>query len=267
MKDELGTAYDLSDKDQLQNILNEIDNIIKSFQPRQHIEIEEKYRCSHETLIEVEKWFNSSLVKYDYKLAKSFDEFVQIDVYYDTEEQTLKQNDISLRLRNIGDKKIYTIKKPTNSRTFGESSQFARFEFEWVGETGDINEATDFIKEHLDDILKKSDQNHFNTKDRIDTFLFKVLKVENKRKKAILVRSEHNGLNCEVCLDNVSFYDESDRLVGRDYQIEIELKSDYVFRVALKEFTTLFEKHFKGKLTRESLSKFNKGLNRIKQRQ
>ena len=256
-------------EDNIELKLNKIDSLIESFVPRNHIEIEEKYRCDEETLYEFEKLLNGTLGQAEdilnsknifgnYKLKSEFISFKHKDIYYDTVDRKIEKANCSLRIRNSGDKYTCTIKLPVNSDNFGGDSQLARFEYETEGESDQLNEFANFIDMHLNingvPIVKGS----INA-DNVSKIFNRTLEIENNRKRATVIRNKvGDGFSCEVCLDRVVYKNNS--VEKKDYQIEIELKSDYLHHVILKVFTNMVEGKLHNTIKREEKSKYERGL-------
>jgi len=94
-----------------------------------------------------------------------------------------------------------------------------------------------------------------------------ILTIKNCRRKGIVYRCEKDErqtpFKAEICLDSV-FYkrspDDPDAAGKLDWQIELELKSDYLDRILLRKFTNLLRNQggLSSRLKPESASKCNK---------
>jgi HD superfamily phosphohydrolase len=231
---------------------------IDSFMPRNHIEIEEKYRCSKETLQAVEDYLVHSGSVSQFALRNSFEATLQEDTYYDTPERLLDAKKCSLRVRKINNAYTCTVKLPVDGENFGGNSQFARFEYETTSSSSELSGFAGFVNAHLR--LKGSPIiNEAITSGNINSLLAPIITIINNRKKAVVGR-EKDGDNfmCEVCLDDVTY--KAGSIQKKDWQVEIELKSDYLHHIVLKIFTNELEGHFVNSLQREEQSKYVRGL-------
>ena len=121
-----------------------------------------------------------------------------------------------------------------------------------------------FIRSHLDipGLLKQS-----TVRDEdISKLLSPVLNISNRRRKGIVYRNGREGstpFKAEICLDSVLYKrspQDPDETGKPDWQIELELKSDYLDRVLLRKFTSLLrnQNDFSSRLKPESTSKYSK---------
>lgn len=248
-------------KDQL---LEDIDQLIDNFNLRNHIEIEEKYSCEPEELAKVEQMLEypeeSLLEIYKISAAKKIS---QRDIYYDTDDMLLAAKECSFRCRikgNNGKNKI-TIKAPTPNGGFDKESQVARFEYEKEIDGEDISSAADFVGNIFCDIFPKDSPDISG--DTIKEVFKEQLEVYNERSKYLVSNALGNdgGFQFSVCLDRVTF--KCGDKAERDYQIEVELESDYMHRVSMKFFTKEIENLLNKPIKHEQYSKYMKGLVRL----
>ena len=127
-----------------------------------------------------------------------------------------------------------------------------------------------------DDVLRFI-QSHLNIPDLLDQdqvsgeelarILKPILTISNRRQKGTIYRFGDDGeltpFKAEICLDSVIYKrspEDTDKMRKLDWQIELELKSDYLDRVLLKRFTGLLRNHdgLANRLKPESASKYNK---------
>lgn len=195
-----------------------------SCDPRNNIEIEKKYICNQDAFLLVEDYCKRSN---DREIVfNQQDVFVQEDVYYDTDNDGLKRNNIQLRIRKNGNKKVCTIKKvDVELKNF--DSQVARYEHEFTVSDANIHTILEDNKDYAHikqayELVGKED-------------LREKLKVINSRKK--IDASNPYGFQCEIALDNVEFINLANHKTGKLCQIEVELKSDYFHRAAMKALT------------------------------
>lgn len=265
-----------------EDIVKEVEKLLDSADPRHMIEIEEKYTCDETTLRNVEQLLSGFIKDKQsghegfYLMAQASDGCVwkdieQTDIYYDTSDGKLQKANCTLRCRKLSDKCIFTIKRPTNSINFGGNEQFARFEFELTTESEEITpDVLEFIKTRLEiEVLLKKDD---ITDEEIINTLRPILSISNSRKRGIVCRCVENGeissFKAEVCLDNISYQKSGTDDVEtkeRDWQIEVELKSDYLDRILLKKFTNLIREHegMSERLRSESKSKYQNARDRL----
>lgn len=242
-------------------LLSHIDQIINNSNLRKHIEIEEKYACSPEELNAVKNMLEGrdkdNNLSEDYNI-NSLGETKQIDIYYDTDDMRIAKKNCSFRCRSKSDGRYkITIKAPTPNAGFDKESQVARFEYEKEIKSSDLTEAIDFIRLTLKEVLP--DEMTGLTKDNFDNLFKPQLTVENLRSKYMVTNAaDEKGFRFSVCLDRVIFQHETleDR---NDYQIEVELESDYMHRVSMKFFTAKIEEKL-GNVKHEQYSKYIKGL-------
>ena len=119
-----------------------------------------------------------------------------------------------------------------------------------------ISEASDFISSTLKNFI--SDNKIITTNDIVKIFKPQ-MQVDNERTKYFIhSASEEGKYKFSVCLDRVTFKYNND--AKTDYQIEVELESDYIHRVSMKFFTDNLEKLLGDPIEHEKYSKYEKGL-------
>lgn len=240
--------------------LLQIDQLIKNANLRKHIEIEEKYTCTQKELDSVYAFLENP----DDDLTKIYSisdekKINQSDVYYDTEDMIIAKSNCSFRCRSKGNGSYkITIKAPTPNGSFDKESQVARFEYEKEIGSDNLAEAFNFIRTTLRDVLP-SDVTAILSESNINEIFKPKLKVNNHRSKYLITNAaDINGFMFSVCLDRVTFEHESKE--QGDYQIEVELESDYIHRVSMKFFTQKLEKLLDDPVRHEQYSKYMKGL-------
>ena len=263
----------------IHGILNGVKELMETSHPRNMIEIEEKYSCNRQALDEIsqllQQYTRDQSAEHDgfYLEQRSVDGVLetieQEDIYYDLAEGQMHEAKCSLRCRQVktgkSKKYIFTIKKPTESKNFDRNEQFARFEFEMKARSSQLDgDVVRFIRSHLDipGLLKQS-----TVRDEdIPQLLHPVLNISNRRRKGIVYRDGSEGstpFKAEICLDSVLYKrspQDPDETGKPDWQIELELKSDYLDRVLLRKFTSLLrnQNDFSSRLKPESTSKYSK---------
>jgi inorganic triphosphatase YgiF len=160
------------------------------------------------------------------------EEYIQKDIYYDTDDKLLFNKNSTLRIRNkkgafyVTVKIPVTIKKDENNLS-NEIMQSERFEHEIKVQSDRIDDNKEYIQNYISELKDNRSWKRLN----------KVLIIENNRKKRML----YNGnVKFEIVYDDVRYIDFSEN-ERHDYQIEIELKSDYPHKVNLKLFTDYLE--------------------------
>lgn len=267
----------------IDRILRGVKELMEASHPRNMIEIEEKYSCEQQTLEEIrdilEGYTKASCGAHEGFYLKLQEDgstlqvIEQEDTYYDLAGDKLHKSNCSLRCRRIKGKNgvgkdgwVFTIKRPTDSKNFDGNEQFARFEFEMKADSDELNgTVAHFINSHLDfpgllGVAAVSDE-------EIQGLLRPVLTITNHRLKGTVCRKvddqQQSPFKAEVCLDSVIYknslanFQETGKL---DWQIELELKSDYLDRVLLKKFTSLLRSQngLASRLVAESASKYTK---------
>lgn len=258
--------------EQINEILTEVGKMMDSVHPRHMIEIEEKYSCDKETLERMIQllpaYTKETCAKHAGFYMKAEPEVLQIieqeDTYYDTENFALHKANCSFRCRKAGeDGYVFTIKRPTNSKNFGENEQFARFEYEFRADTKDLSgEIFNFLRSHLElpELLGIPEPNDAQIKEH----LHPIVTIKNVRNKGTVLWCTDDGssstFRAEICLDQILYNLPDASEEGKpDWQLELELKSDYLDRVLLKKFSTyLREQEGLKRLSPESDSKYKK---------
>lgn len=235
-------------------ILSEVDSMIDSVHPRHMIEIEEKYSCNAEALERMVNLLPSFTkethmdhagfyMKTD-KGTKALQVIQQEDTYYDTEDFGLQKANCSFRCRKTEkDGYIFTLKRPTDSKNFGGNEQFARFEFELHAKVPNLTEEVlSFLQSHMD--FSPLIGVPSPSSDQIRNSLHPIVTITNTRNKGTVLRltddGESSSFEAEICLDQVLYNRPgAPETEGKpDWQVELELKSDYLDRVLLKKFST-----------------------------
>jgi len=262
--------------EKINEILTEVDKMVESVHPRQMIEIEEKYSCNAEALERMiqllpaftEETYAEHAGFYMKAEKEALQVIKQTDTYYDTEDFGLQKANCSFRCRKIGEGGkggyIFTVKRPTDSKNFGGNEQFARFEFELRTGTGELNrEVLNFLRSHLD--LERLIGIADPTDAQIRESLHPIVTIANTRNKGtVLWRTDAgkpSSFEAEICLDHVLYNRPGvpETEAKPDWQVELELKSDYLDRVLLKKFSTyLREQDGLKALSPESTSKYQK---------
>lgn len=246
--------------------IDAIEKLIDSYDIKKHTEIENKYYCSKENIDTIANEVKKNAVICDgYKCMSDLSDTTQTDIYYDSDDFILNRYGYSLRCRKIGDKHIFTLKKPINMKESKDETQFIRFEFNFEADADTLNnEVAVFLEQNnlVAEINNASVQKDFNL-----NALKKVVQIVNNRKQFTVKKSNDDKFECEICLDSVKYID----LIGaknaqQDFQIEMELKSDYEYRIILNEFSNCLCKKYniQTSLPKRKLSKYAKALETLK---
>ena len=223
----------------VEELIKELKEIIDNYDVRKNIEIEKKYIVRDEGVFEIIKKYIDNQVAYK---RYNEDNFKQVDIYYDTVKKDLYEKDYTLRLRNKNEEYEITIKKPINCQDGGQSQ---RFEFKRDSVTASLKNHWAFIKEN------------FQFLNSIDD-LKEELIISNSRELILLENNNVKDIKFEIAFDRVE-YENFNGEKKKDFQIEIELKSDYPHRVNLKKLTDDMEKNIPD-LEESSVSKYIRGL-------
>jgi HD superfamily phosphohydrolase/uncharacterized protein YjbK len=245
----------------------QIRQLIESYKPRNHIEIERKYACSQEALKLVKQFLKSDNLNAgkdaSFVLDKPFEKKEQIDTYFDTDDHILQEKKCTLRIRQMGNNHVCTVKLPVESKSFGGNSPTARREYESecaLDDSSNQSDMTKLLKTQEDFILKRLGSEGI-TREIFANFK-PILDVKNNRDKCI-VKKVGSDFKCEVCLDNVTYRRHGEQNGVKDFQIEVELKSDYITHVILNHFTTKLEELMgqkPGMFSHTEQSKLERGL-------
>lgn len=173
----------------------------------------------------------------------------QIDVYYDTDDGLLKNHDITLRIRKVGEHKLGTLKTPVKSLQSAQNdSHSVRYEYEEELEEDNIREAIRLFR-GKSEILDELDND----------MLKQTLVVENNRNKFDITEKNDDSVKFEMVFDDVTYHNCVNNQCSRDYQVEIELKSEYLHEIRLRALTENLERRISG-LQINRLSKYKRGL-------
>lgn len=220
---------DLINKENSDMAIDDLKDLIKIHNNRNHIEIEKKYIVDNIEVFDkvqelVENWK-------EYKIDSLDKKKTQVDYYYDTDDKYLLNEDKTLRFREIDDNIQLTIKTPTKISTLTkeENIQSERFEYEISVNSKQMIDNKDYIIKYLPEFIDEDRWNRLNES----------LTITNKRKK---IQLSKNNVLLEMVFDNVNYVNMNGNKI-EDYQIEIELKSEYIHRINLKIFSDYLEKN------------------------
>jgi len=216
----------------------QVKKLIESYKPRNHIEIERKYSCAPDTLDFVKEAIESK--NFDsFVLEKPFKKKEQRDFYFDTKDYLLCKKNCTLRIRRLENSYVCTVKLPVESESFGRNSPTARHEYEMELsiKPKDSDNIDELLKSQKKFILKR-----LGKKITEDDFgeLQQILIINNNREKGV-VKDNKSVFRCEVCLDNVFYSKPEETKKIEDWQVEVELKSEYLTHVILDKFTAKLE--------------------------
>ncbi len=197
-----------------------------------NIEVEKKYVIDAQNGLlfnKVRTEFSDFMKNYIASSVKAKD---STDDYYDTDGGDLYRQNIILRMRLDNKTKRITIKKDIPEETLcGSDGQLARFEYEKEIDSEDIEDNWELIKLYCTELTRK-----FQPKD-----FHKVIRVEKTREKILFSQDE---FSVEVAFDSVNYVNLKNNTSKKEYQIELELKSDYSHRDRLKTVTDEIEKRY-----------------------
>lgn len=242
-------------------MVDQVKKLMKSYMPRNRIEIERKYFCSAEALGAVrEALISEQFMKHGpFVLDEAFAEKEQTDIYFDTKDKILLNKKCTLRIRQIKGNYVCTIKLPVKSESFGGNSPTARREYEMehtLTHASNLDEIRELPGELKNFVLRRLGDT--GVTEEIFSSLHPILKIVNAREKGI-VKKINSSFICEICLDKVK-YIEPGKKEALDFQVEVELKSDYLTHVVLDRFTAELEKLMSENFEVTEKSKLERGL-------
>lgn len=224
--------------------INRIEKLIEVYDFQNHLEVEKKYTLLNQN--EVEKIKNYLSENYNVK-SENIKYVNQEDLYYDTSEYDFFHNKENIRIRTKNNKKILTYKADISKGNEDIlNGQYERFEYE--KEVLIVNNSIifDFIKE----------RNKGTTLDDKDKLEPKLL-IKNKR---IIYEISYKDTKLEISFDSFTFNKPTEETeLGKDFQIEIELKSEYFKKINLINFCKELENKFPDIIKVDKESKFEKG--------
>lgn len=222
--------------------------IIKEHDMNSNMEIENKYFCDKTHIDKLFEMLNTAFKNnntVDGLFVLSQTDINHEDVYYDTDDLKLYKKGMSLRCRyNQANKTyVFTVKRSGSADNAKNNAQFVRNENEWDSNSNNLSSVDAiFLTKYLFDFLR--DESVGGQKVTLQD-LKPVVKIANERKMFTLNEdAKTDGMfGCEVCLDTVSYtaYIAGDKRCtiesAVDYQVEVELKCHYSYRVRLSEFS------------------------------
>jgi len=228
----------------VEKVIREIQEEIKMYSNRSHIEIEKKYYF--EDVKVFEKVINAinGLKKYEVDDSRFYQE--QIDYYYDTENMFLHKSERTMRIRKKGNDYWLTIKTPTKGSGLDPTGQNERFEYEIKVPSQNIFDNKEYINKYIPEIFNEDFKNRL-----INTII-----INNNRKIIIL---KHINVEFEMAFDDVIYENTYTQKKYHEYQVEIELKSDFIHRVNLKMITDYLEREVP-ELNQTKHSKYQQAL-------
>ena len=229
-------------------LVDEIESLIKMYNNRSHIEIEKKYFLSEKgifdkVILTLQDWGI-------YEIDSPTKSKLQIDTYYDTAGKLLFKSNATLRLREKAGEYFLTIKKPTKaigteSLTANDDSQNERFEYEIKVNSANLLDSAEYIRKYIPELGGN-----------LENQLRKTLIITNNRKKGTIKKE---NILFEMVFDDVTYKNEETGKSTQEFQIEIELMSDFLHRVNLKQVTDYIERHISD-LIPTTVSKYKRGL-------
>lgn len=231
-----------------------ISQLIREFGINNSVEIEKKYVLKSD--VNKDKIIDEilSIAKENGYYIDIGDPKQQEDVYFDTDNKTLRKNDFSVRIRTRGEQKYITCKYKMQTESNGEGGQLERYEAERIVESADLMQNKEHIDPAVITLLAKDSYG-------IDDLLERI-KVSNMRQKYVIYKDGSKfgraDERYELVLDDVIYTNMDNGNVAKEIQIEIELKSDYETRINMKELTDLIETI--ESITSITQSKYNRAL-------
>ena len=204
-----------------------LDELIHNYDIRNTIEIEKKYHFSDEAVFQdVLAYLKTRDDVYSFDKSPAFE---QVDSYYDTPDKLVESAKSTLRIRHKDCNYEITIKCPTPVQ-IKDNGQNERFEFCHPISSNSLSGEEAFIVKHVPSLKDKTSE------------LKNTLTIINKR-EIINILAKKSEAKFEMAFDHVTYQDDSGHK-AYDYQIEIELKSDYIHRVNLKSLQMIWNGKF-----------------------
>lgn len=236
------------------NMAEQLEQLIDTYDLVRHTEIENKYTVSQEEATKAIEVLSGDNLLELYSVEGKPVTKSQKDTYFDTKEYVLAKNGYAIRCREVAGKYIFTLKKPGNVGKSKDETQFIRLEFEMESET---NQMTASVVDFLDkNNLAIELQNVKGIKDFSYTDLRSVVQIENNRTSCFVKHGSIPKFKCEVSIDDVTY--KQANTLAHDYQVEIELKCSYIYRVNLNDFADRFCKMIGIQAPNDKKSKFSK---------
>ncbi len=247
-----------------------------SYENRNHIEIEQKYLVNTaedmEKLVRLTKdRVGEKVFETKYEMEFKY-ERNQEDRYFDGQtadgKSLWKDYGITIRIREyksygIGYK--LTIKLPAQNSRVG-MGQPSRFEYEYSCKSFDLE---DDSRRQIQKVLERRiPKLKAERKDLWDS-LAPAVSIKNKRNRFRVFDPEaKDGFCCEISFDDLIYRSlkNNDLPEQRDWQMEIELKSDFAYRVNLDQFSQKIAKFAKEQeidLTEQASSKYSRALEKL----
>lgn len=228
--------------------IEDIKNLVKLYNSRNHIEIEKKYILKNKSIYGKVLELLKNCKEYEIETERRIKE--QKDYYYDTDAKILFKSNKTLRFRTRDDLWQLTIKTPTRTSADEENvknldTQSERFEYEIAVESESKNDNKKYIIKYLPELSNEAEWDSLKHS----------LTIINKREKLNLY---NKNVHFELVFDDVRYINPNGT-ESIDYQIEIELKSEYLHRINLKILTDYLEKNIAGLIPMHD-SKYKRGL-------
>jgi HD superfamily phosphohydrolase/uncharacterized protein YjbK len=226
--------------DHIRGVVASMEKLLDSRSTENSIEIEKKFFVPPSLEGTIQNDLIELILAQGYSVI-SPENIHQEDRYLDTATDKLHENRCALRIRiKEGDGVNITCKRPVmDSISCGEAGQMERYEYIWELENAGDENPSDiyksdvyvrFIETYLKDLVKTSD-------------LMETIVIENDREKHIIEsRPESSGLprveeRYELVFDVVTYTNLKNGKQHKEFQIEIELKSDRVARLNMQSLT------------------------------
>lgn len=233
-------------KEKYEKLYEPIKRLTEKYRSRNQVEREAKYIVNSANLWDrVKKEIcNMNGYKIQEKGTKE-----QIDTYYDTKEGKLREKDITLRIRKIGNRRWCTLKIPVTTQiSKQEDSHSVRYEYEEEITEDNIQKCIELFR-GKSTLLDSIDKNE----------LTETIVVRNEREKINITEKTDASIKFEMVFDNVTYTNCINKKENKDYQVEIELKSEYLHEIRLRMLSAYLEKVIP-ELKINKLSKYKRGL-------
>lgn len=219
---------------EVEEVIGRVQRLLEKYDENRHTEIENKFDCMQDIIAkasDTEKLFEDKTLA-EFRCVDNKKETDQTDIYYDSSEYVLAKNNISYRCRAKNGAFVFTVKRSVDDRNRADGMQFIRSEYDMPTMTSDLAESELLFNENLVKALSNYENKPIALHD-----LKPVIKIYNHRRSfKVYEKDDTSDFCCEVSLDSITYEDIETKQSHEDYQIEIELKCKYTYRLRMNAF-------------------------------
>lgn len=220
----------------LPSISEKVEKLLQDYDIRRSVEIEKKYIVEEDIYNQV----ITMLERKRYSVqATSVKE--QNDLYFDTDDYLLYDNNYTLRIRKRDMKYCLTFKSPSDSISNGEGGQLERNEIERDVDTLNLNDHKEIVDLHFGKFLSEHGV-------ECDDLVPKIEIINNRRKITATKSFDNEDIieeKYEIVFDDVKYDNKKNGKAYCEKQMEIELKSSPETRINMKGLTDELEREVK----------------------